>query len=403
MKCLIAATLFVFFFCGCAEWASSQEEKFIPLDDTEYPYVGLPRVVIESENFREIRDTETKIPAKLQIWGEKAPESEVLNLRIKGRGNSSFKGMPKYSIKLNFLEKQSLFGMPENKEWALIANYADKTLLKNFIVYKMSEWLGAKYAPRTKFVDLYLNRQYMGVYLLVETIKVDENRVDISEDDFLVEKTNKPDVNDIFVKTDSLKTVFVIKSKNKKDSAAVEKFREYVNDFENDLLIGNRGKIQKKLDMEDFLRFYWIQEFTKNPDGNFHRSIFFWVDNLETIHFGPVWDFDVAFGNRESYTPIDWYVRPCKWNYYVLRDPVNWSMAVDYWKKNHEIFASLSDSVASYGQRLEPLFKNNFKRWPIMEDKTSWMFKESYSSYSESIDSLNSWIIQRMKWIDESI
>lgn len=80
--------------------SSSIIKEYLPLDDTEYPYAGIPRIVIETENHQAIKDRETEIPAKMQIWEEKAPESEIMNLTIRGRGNTSL-GMPKKVIRLN--------------------------------------------------------------------------------------------------------------------------------------------------------------------------------------------------------------------------------------------------------------------------------------------------------------
>ena len=77
-------------------WADTEESPdFLPLDDSEYPYAGIPRLVIETANFTQVRDKETKIPAKMQIYGESAPESDVIDFTIRGRGNSSI-GMSKY-------------------------------------------------------------------------------------------------------------------------------------------------------------------------------------------------------------------------------------------------------------------------------------------------------------------
>ena len=94
--------------------SSSSGIKYLPIDDTEYPYAGIPRIVIVTENYREIRDRETEIPAKLQVWGEHAPESEILDLTIRGRGNTSWTDMPKKSYKIEFIQKQSLLGMPKD-------------------------------------------------------------------------------------------------------------------------------------------------------------------------------------------------------------------------------------------------------------------------------------------------
>ena len=104
----------------------------LSFDDSEYPYAGIPRIVIETENHQAIKDRETEIPAKLQIWGANAPESDIMDLTIRGRGNTSWE-MPKKSYKIEFTQKQELLGMPQDKDWALIGNYADKTLMKKIL------------------------------------------------------------------------------------------------------------------------------------------------------------------------------------------------------------------------------------------------------------------------------
>lgn len=148
---------------------SSYPESFKP-DDKEYPYAGIPRIVIETENRKAIVDRETEIPAKMQIWGDSTAESEIMDLTIRGRGNSSWE-MPKKSYKIEFDKKQSMLGMPKDKDWALIANYADKTLMRNYLAYRLSAALDVFYAPRCEFAELYVNGNYLGVYLVTETIK----------------------------------------------------------------------------------------------------------------------------------------------------------------------------------------------------------------------------------------
>ena len=149
----------------------------LPLNDTEYPYAGIPRIVIETENHRAVKNRETEIPARLQIWGEKAPESEIMELTIRGRGNSSWFSMAKKSYTIELSYKHEILGMPTNRDWALISNYADKTLMRNYLIYKIAPTVGAAYAPRCVQTELYLNGEYLGVYLLTETIKIGKNRV----------------------------------------------------------------------------------------------------------------------------------------------------------------------------------------------------------------------------------
>ncbi|MBP5753362.1 MAG: CotH kinase family protein, partial [Treponema sp.] len=199
----IATTLLCLLLCSCVWNEPESNPDYLTIDDSEYPYADIPRLVIETEDFAQIRDRFTEIPAKLQIYGKDSPQSDILDLTIRGRGNSSFTGMPKPSYKIEFSKKQEMFGMPKDKDWALTANSADKTLLKNFITYKLAGWLGDEYTPRSTFVELYLNRQYQGVYLLTETVKVGKHRVNIPKDEFsyLLEFSSTERPNEIHVIT----------------------------------------------------------------------------------------------------------------------------------------------------------------------------------------------------------
>ena len=168
---LVFFLLFLAFIVNsCGTWGenSSQaaDSAYLPLDDSDYPYAGLPRLVIETENFGQINNKETKVPARLQFYGENKPSSEILDLTIKGRGNSSFV-MTKYGYKIKLAEKESMLGMPKDKEWDLISNFRDRSILRNYITYQLAGILGDEYFPKGKFIELYLNRQYLGIYLLV--------------------------------------------------------------------------------------------------------------------------------------------------------------------------------------------------------------------------------------------
>ena len=394
--------------CSCVWNDPKGDPDYLPCDDSEYPYANLPRFVIETEDFAQIRDRETKIPAKLQIYGKDAPESDVLELTIKGRGNSSFTGMPKPGYKIKFEKKQGLLGMPKDKEWALIGNSADKTLLKNFITYKLADWLGDEYTPRSQFVELYLNRQYQGVYQLVETVKVGEHRVNIPQSDssFLLERGPTEHGGEHFVVTEQ-GTKFEIKSPKEPTDSSTALIKKALSQFENYLRSDNpKGEITDYLDFEDYLRYYWIQEISKNMDGAFRRSIFLTWQKGDVIRLGPVWDFDVAYGNWEVdslRTVTDWYIRPSGWNGLIFKREKLWQEAARYWKEHRDFLATFPDSIRKYAKELAPATKNEFKRWPVLENTENWTYKEAYGSYDEAIDSLNSWINQRMDWIDNHL
>ena len=406
---LFAAILCCISLSACY-WAETESNPdSLPMDDSMYPYAGLPRIVIETEDFAGVRDRETEIPSHLQIYGEKAPESEVYELTVRGRGNSSFK-MPKYGLKLEFKDKVKLFGMPKNRDWALIANYGDKTHLRNYMMTRLSEWLGAKYTPRMQFVELYLNRKYMGLYLLSESIKVAKNRVNIEENDttFLVEKEDSKKFDPPYVQSDN-GYYYHIKSPKNPSPETEELLLDHIKAFENFAMRPyryNSNEIVEWIDLDDYLLFYWVHEYSKNEDGNFARSVHFTWKKGEPIHFGPLWDFDLAFGNasrEQNKAPEEWYIRRYRLNYYILQNSLVDSAAVVYWKEHRETFKALIDSVPLYRSIIDKAIENEYRRWPVMKNTENWALKDPYDSYDEAVETMIEWMKQRYQWIDKEI
>ncbi|SOD13085.1 CotH protein [Fibrobacter sp. UWB16] len=390
---------------------STYPSSFKP-DDKEYPYAGVPRVVIETEYRQAINDRETEIPAKLQIWGENESESEIMDLTIRGRGNTSWTDVPKKSYKIEFEKKQSVLGMPKDKDWALIANYYDKSLMRNFISYRLSAALGAYYAPRCEFAELYLNGKYLGVYLLTETIKIGKNRVNIPNDDYsyIVEVDGKYKTGEQVVFSDVLtengkgKAFRVHEPKNASDEI-LDTVQKHIEDFEmflKTLESGVDNNVEAWIDVDEVAKHYWVQELAKNPDANFYTSVYFTWCKGEKIKMGPVWDFDLAYGNYddESVNLIEgWRVRNY-WHYYLYQDSKARAQIKKRWKDSYAVIESVADSIDAAYARLEKVSSNNFKRWNILKKVDDEIFSKSYSSYKEVVDDLKEWIIKRMEWID---
>lgn len=398
------------------ETSSAKTFDYIPIDDSEYPYAGIPRIVIETENHREIKDRETEIPARLQIWGEKAPESEIMDLTIRGRGNTSWTNMPKNSYKIEFANKQEILGMPKDRDWALITNYADKTLMRNYIAYKIGSQLDTYYAPHCKFVELYLNREYLGVYLFTETIKISKKRVNIPKNDYsyIVEFDGKYKDGEQVIFSDILRKekAFRIHTPKNATQASLDSIQSFIESFEEflkNIKDGEDNNVEKWIDIDESIKYYWIQEFSKNPDtgiyNRFYTSVYFSLVLGEKIKMGPIWDFDLAFGNHPD-DNIDlaknWFIRT-DWYYYLFKDNSFKQKAQEYWTTHHEIFKSILDSIDTVKNNLETASKNNFKRWNILRNTEEWLLKKSYSSYDEAVDDLKNWIIERLQWIDSQL
>lgn len=394
---------------GCFWESTENEPDYLAMDDSRYPYSGLPRVVIETEDFAEIRDNETEHKAWLQVYGEKEADTKVLNLTVRGRGNSSIH-MPKYGMKLEFDEKTSLFGMPANKDWAVIANFGDKTHLRNYMMFKLSEWLGARYTPKATFVELFLNRKYMGLYLFAETVKASKNRVPIAKTDssFLLEKETEKKLDPPYITTGMGNQIHIKYPKNPSEES-LQMIQEHLDAFENFLAMGGRKSettVEDWVDLDDYLLYYWVQEFAKNEDGNFARSIFFSWEKGDVIHFGPLWDFDLGFGNAsrdECQKWVNWYIRNNKWNWYLFRDSTVKEGAKKYWREHREVFRSLVDSVPGYVEMISKAIDNEYRRWPVLQNTENWALKDPYDTYDEALDAMTDWINRRFEWIETNL
>ncbi len=394
---------------SCCKDGPSSAPSYLPIDDSEYPYAGFPRIAIELEDFHDLRDRETEIPAHFQVYGQNAPESEVLDLTVRGRGNSSFM-MPKYGMKLEFSDKVSMFGMPKNRDWALVANYGDKSHLRNYIAFKLSEWLNAPYTPKCQFVELYLNRKYMGLYLFTETIKVAKNRVNIPENDssFLFEKEDAKKLDPPFITTQN-GYQFHVKAPKQPSDASLKMLTDHLNEFDEYILRGNfygNDPIENRLDMEDFFRYYWIQEFSKNPDANFRRSVHLTWQKGGKIHMGPIWDFDQAFGNaaEEKLKPAEnWFIRNYRPTFYIIRDFKTKTRATEYWKRHKDSFKAIIDSIPLYKASIDKVVRNEYKRWPILQNTENWALRDPYDSYNEAVEAMIEWMTRRYDWIDKNL
>ncbi len=385
----------------------STELNYLPIDDSEYPYAGIPRIVIETENHREIKDRETEIPAKLQVWGADAPESEQMVLTIRGRGNTSWTDMPKKSYKIEFIQKQSLLGMPKDRDWALIANYADKTLMKNYLSYKLSSWLGANYTPRCTFVELYLNREYLGVYNFTETPKANKNRINWmdNENSYFAEfDIHYKEKNTVIWLNDQAKPVSVHIPKYASDFD-FERLKNHLDSLNNAIKDNtiSLDSLKKWIDLSSYFLFYWIQEFSENRDGIFDTSVFFTWTIGEPIKMGPLWDFDLAYNghpNELTQNPEKWFIRNYYWNYYLFKNNSFLRQANSYWISHRDKFKQTIDSLSFYGEHLKLAAENNFKRWPILQDTNLRYHPYSYSSYNDAVVALKNWIETRISWID---
>lgn len=379
----------------------------LPLDDMEYPYAGIPRIVIETEHNQAINNCETEIPARLQIWGEYGPESDILKLTIRGRGNSSWTGVPKKSYKIEFIDKQSLFGMPKDRDWALIANHYDATLIRNHIANYMSRISSTPYTPKNLFVELFLNAEYKGTYQLFETLKISRKRINIGKDNFLLEVDNHPKSKDISFNVNHLSNTVKIHSSSisKKDSN-YNYIQKAINDIDSVLFssvfLDNEKGYKKYIDIDALVEWYVITEITKNASS--HANWYMTYERNGKLKMGPFWDYDLAFGNTlwgiDANKISGFWMDTIPWFAQFIQDSIFRKKAAqrfDYFFE-HKDFILVEISKTS--QMLKQTIINNERLWNVLNCQ-SCSSSDIQKEYDKHVSNMEKWFIRRLDWLKQ--
>lgn len=201
-------------------------------------FTGLPVVYIDTGGIPVV-SKEEYVAASLKIVDNNGlrPSSVFKgDVTIKGRGNSTW-GMPKKPYRLKFGKKQSLLGEPKDKSWVLLANYMDNACgIRNATAYAIGRLSCLEFTPTTHFVDVFLNDRYNGTYQLCEHMKISEDRVNVTDEGYLLEadQLDRLSPDDVYFRTERI--LMNIKDPDvEPGSPQYEWIRNYVNEAENAL------------------------------------------------------------------------------------------------------------------------------------------------------------------------
>ncbi|MAE14156.1 MAG: hypothetical protein CL821_01000 [Crocinitomicaceae bacterium] len=335
----------------------------------------------------------------------------------------------------------SLFGMPQENDWILIANYNDKTFLRNVLAFDLFEKMG-HYAPRTKLCEVVVNDIYNGIYVFTEKIKRDNGRVDIAkldlDDNFgdsltggYIFRVDYWDQNNSWISNynnpnfpnDAVRYVYnypdydeiTVQQKNYIQNL-VGDFEDalWSNDFE-DPILGYRPYINTR----SFIDYFIVNEFARNVDG-FKKSRNFYKDKSSKdslIYAGPVWDFDWAYkdhsssmingsGWRHDYSgPTD--VKPPGWYIRLLQDTTFANeLNCRYFNLRNTILdtTNIFSFIDSLSSMVSEPQNRHYTRWPILGINVGTPeVGNQPTSYSGEIIKFKSWINERLLWLDANM
>ena len=343
-------------------------------------------------------------------------------LEVRGRGTSTW-AMPKKPYRVKLAAGASLLGMPASRHWVLLANYADKTLLRNDVAFELSRRLGMAWTPRARFVDLVLNGAYEGVYQLVEHVRIAPERVAIDElkvtdtsataitGGYLLEVDER--ASEAFCPR-SARTgmVFCAQSPETLAEPAWARQAAWITSYlqqVDEAILGPQFTDPVRgyaavLDVESAIAYYLVQEVVKNVDGNLRLSTYLYKPRGGKLTFGPVWDFDLALGNVNydgADNPEGWHIRTAAWYRRLFQDPAFVARVNARWAqlRADRTLDALSAYVSQRKAYLGTVQVRNFQRWPILGTWV-WPNRVVTGSYDGEVMAMLDWLFLRRRWME---
>ncbi|WP_455584073.1 CotH kinase family protein [Bacteroides sp.] len=389
-------------------------------------YTQLPTFYIVTDDPNPTIGKSEYVSGTISIVSEESDECTTdVKLGIRGRGNSTW-GMDKKPYRIKFDKKIKLLNLnAKAKSWVLLANYADKTLMRNAVAFEVSNYIGMEFTPSARFVDVVLNGEFLGNYMVSDQVEVGEGRVPVEEQEttdteepaitggYLVELDGFASSEPVWFQTPQGLKVTV---KYPKDDEINSQQRNYITDyicnFEKALFSEQftdpANGYRAWVDETSLVNWYIACELVGNSDSFWSTYIYKKREDPH-LYFGPLWDYDIAFNNdnrlgdatrklmREAaHEPKNWIRRMWEDPWFRHAVSVRWRELLTSHIEDH-----LIDYVSKTAADLDQSQALNYERWNVLSQRV-YLETRLFSTYSGGVDYLKTYIRERISFLTES-
>ena len=371
---------------------------------------GLPVVIINTPKGNEINSKEEWTPeVSMIIYDSNGDVDYEGSLSMKGRGNTTWWLYPKKPYALKLDSKSKILGMKKHKRWCLLANYIDRTLIRNDVAFEISRKTDLPYTPSGQFVELIFNGKYQGNYYLTEQIKVDENRVNIAELKDVVEGEGITggyifELDTYYDETykfysDKFGLPWQFKDPDEVNGNQFEYVRNYVKEMETTLMENNvlSHDYLQYIDIESFIDYWFVYELTTNWEPNHPKSVYMTKDMNGKIMAGPVWDFDWETFN--STWTSKFVIKDAIYYKTLFKDPKFVETLKERWILLKPRFDTIPTYIEGLREKIRKSNDLNYEKWKCPEAVNA----DYKLNYDESIDMLKKAYVDKLNWLDQSI
>lgn len=377
---------------------------------------GLPRLDIHTDSFAPILSKENYVNALFSICNSPDVFGQLdASVKIKGRGNATWRDYPKKPYRIKFDKAISLHG-PQNKNYILLAEYTDRSLLRTAYMATVSKILNMPYTIQYKHVELYLNDEYQGVYLLTDQVERADGRVNISDDGYLFERDGYWFEEPLFFKSklDGFYYTFKYPKPEKDEIKEGDERYVYIKQKIDTLeyYLKNNQSVDQLIDYDSFAKWFICNEILCNMDTNVYYVL---PSKNEKLFMYPIWDAEWSLGSaalsndekvwmdisyEELYAMKVWENR--LYFPYLLKDRLFRNNLKNNWKKYKGSLIKVNSIIDTIAKELYLAQKANFDRWPVMGKR---IIIELFvaNSYDEELKYIQDFYDKRYAWIDSYI
>ncbi|XXK57857.1 CotH kinase family protein [Porticoccaceae bacterium nBUS_09] len=519
-------------------------------------FTGLPVVYLKTDDAAAIDSKDDYVRGDTSVdGGRNFDDFAEVSMKIRGRGNSTWGLHPKKPFQMKLDDKAEFLGMPNDKKWLFLAEYSDKTMLRNKISFEMGYLSNLDWTPQGRFAEVYINDEYNGTYNITQKVEESDNRVPLGDVGYLLEldQLSRLDFDDVYfdsvvtdkfivnikepnldlnspeyvyIKTlindfeksisdsNSMSSYFVVEETTSEnvwdinlsqtmtlipDSEYTVSFKarssinrtiiaglglyhdpwtnvgepvglttawqtftlsQTTTDFGDDRsrilfdmggdqggqvwiddvsvltsdgteLVTNGGfqsggagweggaataenikthpvgeeGYAEYIDVDSFVDWFLISEITKNVDSMFFSSMFLNVMPGEKIKMGPLWDFDLSFGNvdyADSRYAEGWWVKYHPWYERLFQDPAfveKVKTRFAYFRNNQDF---ILNKIDTYAEQLKWAQQENNDKWQTIGQYV-WPNPVVFDTYQEEVGHMKEWYVNRMNWLDSAL
>ncbi len=392
------------------------KEYTFELEQGEYSGFQIAAIVSD----RTISNKTVWSPSMFRILGQESGYMDVsYSAKAKLRGNNSLQFSKKsYTVKLE--NRVSVLGMGKNTHWCLVANTPDRTRLRNRVALEIASRTGLPWTPDSRFCELFEDNKYRGLYLLTEKIRIDRNRVNITEmssadtigesitGGYLLECDTH--VDNLSFETPVRHLPINIKSPDEDviTDAQIEYIENYFKQVEQLLYRTDTPDpaYREMLDLESFADVWIVLELTHCEDARLPNSVWYYKDKNGPLCAGPVWDFDLAaFNPSTSYLLYDYetadFSLPDRslWYSRMFLDPVFKDIVKRRWQNYYGAFQSIPAFIDRQAEMIRKSVAANDAAWryPVSGNP------DANLTWEQSIEELKRNYQDRLQMLNDSI